>query len=95
MTTVSLVEKNIYMYVFFGFQSGVSLNKAGSTIISICLVHYLHLVHSSVLGTMFGTYGQLYNVITAKGNSCTVENEFPLGDSSYLSFRNKKKHSSS
>ena len=40
---------------------------------------------------MSETYGQLYNFITAKGNSCTVENEFPFGDSNYISFGKKKK----
>ena len=61
--------------MYFFWLSILSLNKAGSPIISIWLVNYLHLVHSSVLGSMFGTYSQLYNFIIAKGNSCTVENE--------------------
>ena len=93
MTKTGLVEKK-YIHICIFWLSIVFLNIPGSPIISICLVNYLHLVRSSVFGTMSGTYGQFYNFITAKGNSCTVENEFPLGDSNYISFGKKKKHSS-
>ena len=60
MTTTSLVEKK-YIHICIFWLSIVFLNKAGSPIISIFLVNYLHLVHSSVFGTMSGTV----NVITS------------------------------
>ena len=44
MTTTGLVEKK-YIHVCIFWLSIVFLNKAGSPIISICLVNYLHLVY--------------------------------------------------